>query len=57
MNRVISQVKKKLILVYVDVPSPMGAEAEKGLRIDEILGRYTVREFVMRRWLSNRERK
>lgn len=57
MNRVISQVKKKLILVYVDVPSPMDAEAEKGLRIDQVLGRYKIREFVMRRWLSNRERK
>jgi tRNA-splicing endonuclease subunit Sen2 len=56
INRVISQVKKKLILVYVDVPKPMDVEAEKKLAIDQLLGRYRVREFVMRRWLSNRER-
>jgi tRNA-splicing endonuclease subunit Sen2 len=56
INRVISQVKKKLILVYVDVPKPMDAEAERKLGIDEVLGKYRVREFVMRRWLSNRER-
>ena len=56
INRVVSQVKKKLILVYVDVPSPMNTEAEKDLGIDEVLGRYRIREFVMRRWLSNRER-
>lgn len=55
INRVISQVKKKLILVYVDVPKPMAADAEE-LGIDEVLGRYKIREFVMRRWLSNRER-
>jgi tRNA-splicing endonuclease subunit Sen2 len=56
IHRVISQVKKKLILVYVDVPKPMDAEAERRLGIDEVLGKYRVREFVMRRWLSNRER-
>jgi tRNA-splicing endonuclease subunit Sen2 len=56
INRVISQVKKKLVLVYVDVPSPMDTEAEKDLGIDEVLGRYRIREFVMKRWLSNRER-
>lgn len=58
INRVISQVKKKLVLVYVDVPKPTDAGvAEKKLGIDEVLGKYKVREFVMRRWMSNRERK
>jgi tRNA-splicing endonuclease subunit Sen2 len=57
INRVISQVKKKLILVYVDVPKPTDVEVEKELGIDKVLGKYKVREFVMRRWMSNRERK
>ena len=57
INRVINQVKKKLILVYVDIPRPMDTEAENELGIDGVLGRYKVREFVMRRWLSNRERR
>lgn len=56
INRVISQVKKKLILVYVDIPSPLDAAVERELRIDELLGRYRIREYVMKRWLSNRER-
>jgi tRNA-splicing endonuclease subunit Sen2 len=56
INRVISQVKKKLILVYVDIPRPMNTEAEQELGIHEMLGTYKVREFVMRRWLSNRQR-
>lgn len=56
INRVISQVKKKLVLVYVDVPPPVDTDAERKLGIDGVLGRYKVREFVMRRWLSNRER-
>jgi tRNA-splicing endonuclease subunit Sen2 len=56
INRVINQVKKKLILVYVDIPRPMNPEAEKELGIHEMLGTYKVREFVMRRWLSNRQR-
>ncbi|KAH6665741.1 hypothetical protein B0J14DRAFT_492047 [Halenospora varia] len=56
INRVISQVKKTLILAYVDIPKPMSAEEESKLSIDEILGRYKVREFVMKRWVSNRSR-
>lgn len=56
INRVIGQVKKKLILVYVDIPRPMDIGGRTQLGVDEVLGRYKVREFVMRRWLSNRER-
>ncbi|KAH8656606.1 hypothetical protein BGZ60DRAFT_384537 [Tricladium varicosporioides] len=57
INRVISQVKKTLILAYVDIPKPMSAEEESKLGINEILQRYKVREFVMKRWVSNRSRK
>jgi tRNA-splicing endonuclease subunit Sen2 len=56
INRVISQVHKKLVLVYVDVPKPLDAELESKLGIDEIFGRYKIREFVMGRWLANRSR-
>lgn len=53
VNRVNGQVKKTLVLVYVDVPPPMG---EGGMRVDEVLARYTIREVVLKRWLSNRSR-
>ncbi|KFZ02919.1 hypothetical protein V502_11388 [Pseudogymnoascus sp. VKM F-4520 (FW-2644)] len=53
VNRVNGQVKKTLVLVYVDVPPPV---YEEGMRVDEVLARYTVREVVLKRWLSNRSR-
>ena len=56
INRVISQVKKTLVLVYVDIPKPLNEGAEKEIGVDGILGRYKVREVVMQRWLSNRQR-
>jgi tRNA-splicing endonuclease subunit Sen2 len=56
VNRVNSQVKKTLILVYVDIPSPLAWEEEQGMGVDEVLKRYGVREIVLKRWLSNRSR-
>jgi len=56
INRVITQVKKTLILVYVDVPKPISTEVEQELGITGVLERYKVREFVMKRWQINRER-
>ena len=56
INRVITQVKKTLILTYVDVPKPVDAQAEKELGIDGVLGRYKVREVVMKRFSANRMR-
>ncbi|KFY30923.1 hypothetical protein V493_01558 [Pseudogymnoascus sp. VKM F-4281 (FW-2241)] len=53
VNRVNGQVKKTLVLVYVDVPPPVD---EEGMRVDEVLARYTIREVVLKRWLSNRSR-
>ena len=53
VNRVNGQVKKTLVLVYVDVPPPV---EEEDMRVDEVLGRYKVREVVLKRWLSNRSR-
>lgn len=56
INRVTTQAKKTLVLVYVDIPKPLNAEAEANLGVDEILGRYKVREFIVKRWARDRER-
>jgi tRNA-splicing endonuclease subunit Sen2 len=55
INRVITQVKKTLILVYVDIPAPF--DKEKRLALDNILGRYKIREVTLGRWSPNRQRK
>jgi tRNA-splicing endonuclease subunit Sen2 len=56
VNRVNSQVKKTVILVYVDIPSAIPMEVEEKIGIHGVLGRYKVREIVLKRWLSNRSR-
>lgn len=56
INRVITQVKKTLILTYVDVPKPISAQEEQDLGIDGVLARYKVREIVMKRFSANRMR-
>ena len=56
VNRVNAQVKKTVVLVYVDVPAPLDVEEEKKMGVDQILARYTVREIVLKRWVSNRSR-
>ncbi|KUJ17768.1 uncharacterized protein LY89DRAFT_61093 [Mollisia scopiformis] len=56
INRVITQVKKTLILTYVDVPKPLSAQEEQDLGIDGALARYKVREIVMKRFAANRMR-
>lgn len=53
VNRVQSQVLKTLVLVYVEVPSPIEGPVKD---IGEFLGRYKVREFVLKRWVANRMR-
>ncbi|TGZ82668.1 hypothetical protein EX30DRAFT_328435 [Ascodesmis nigricans] len=54
VNRVSAQVKKTIILVYVDVPPP--EEVEKGLPVKELLKKYRVREFSLRRFVVSRNR-
>lgn len=56
INRVITQVKKTVILCYVDIPRPITAAEEESLGIDGVFGRYKVREFALKRWVSNRHR-
>lgn len=55
VNRVQSQVKKSLVLCYVEVPPPFGNESDV-TDVAQVLKGYKVREFVIRRWLMNRSR-
>ncbi|KAK5133902.1 hypothetical protein LTR08_007131 [Meristemomyces frigidus] len=60
VNRVQSQVRKTLVLAFVDVPPPYcevaAGEGEGGQGIAGLLRRYEIREFVVKRWLANRSR-
>ncbi|KAK3648224.1 tRNA splicing endonuclease subunit sen2 [Elasticomyces elasticus] len=56
VNRVQGQVKKTMVLVYVDVPAPLSTSEEGQGDVKALLGRYKVREFVVRRWAMNRSR-
>lgn len=51
VNRVQAQVKKSLVICYVEVPAPSNIDD-----IGALLGRYRLREFVLRRWVPNRSR-
>ncbi|KAI3318770.1 hypothetical protein HD806DRAFT_510914 [Xylariaceae sp. AK1471] len=51
VNRVQSHALKTMVLVYVDIPPPTEASDPSAL-----LKRYKIREFFMKRWLSNRSR-
>jgi tRNA-splicing endonuclease subunit Sen2 len=56
IHRVITQVKKTLVLCYVDIPKPLGAEEEAKMGIGAMLARYKVREVTMTRFSANRRR-
>ncbi|KIH87125.1 tRNA-splicing endonuclease subunit [Sporothrix brasiliensis 5110] len=62
VNRVLSTVFKSLVLVYVDVPPPSSATGGANGAMDDIrdisalLGQYRIREVMVRRWSSNRNR-
>ncbi|KAL8806854.1 MAG: hypothetical protein Q9200_004891 [Gallowayella weberi] len=57
VNRVQSQVKKSLVVVYVEVPAPVSVdERGDGLDIGRFLKRYRVRELMFKRWTPNRNR-
>jgi tRNA-splicing endonuclease subunit Sen2 len=60
VNRVQTQVMKTLMLVYVEVPEPWdtGCAELDGLKLDigSVLKKYTVREFVFKRWSPSRNR-
>ncbi|KAB8360644.1 hypothetical protein FH972_024382 [Carpinus fangiana] len=54
-NRVQGQVKKTLVLAYVEVPPPEEAHAASE-DIGALLKRYRVKEVIIRRWTANRNR-
>lgn len=57
VNRVLSHVLKSLVLVYVDVPPPPVFDAAMAAGgVSAALKEYRVREFMVRRWSSNRNR-
>ncbi|CAK7199218.1 tRNA splicing endonuclease subunit sen2 [Sporothrix eucalyptigena] len=55
VNRVLSTVFKNMVLVYVDIPPPVAAE-DAGDNISALLSQYRIREVMVRRWSSNRNR-
>ncbi|MCJ1316022.1 tRNA-splicing endonuclease subunit Sen2 [Xylographa vitiligo] len=62
VNRVQSQVKKSLVLAYVEIPPPRTTVVEDCLDdhsetdISQMLKSYRVREMIVRRWIPNRSR-
>ncbi|KAM5344882.1 hypothetical protein ACJ41O_010744 [Fusarium nematophilum] len=54
--RVLSHVTKSLVLVYVDVPPPSKFEEALDRGVAEALKLYKVREVMVKRWSSNRNR-
>jgi tRNA-splicing endonuclease subunit Sen2 len=52
VNRVQATALKTLVLVYVDVPPPTDGATD----IPSLLKRYTIREFIVKRWQINRNR-
>lgn len=56
VNRVQSQVRKTLVLCYVDIPTPVDGECAQSVDHDSLLGRYKIREVILRRWIPNRSR-
>jgi len=54
VNRVQSQVRKTLVLCYVEVPKTLEGMSEGD--IGRLLRGYKIREFVIKRWLANRSR-
>lgn len=57
INRVQAQVHKHLMMCYVEVPSPWrGEERGKEVDIAAELGRYKVRDVMVKRWTPNRNK-
>lgn len=56
VNRVQSQVRKSLVICYVEVPTMAALKAVGQGDIGAVLRQYKIREFVLRRWLANRSR-
>jgi tRNA-splicing endonuclease subunit Sen2 len=56
INRVQSQVRKSLILAYVEIPPPHNASSDLDANVTDVLKKYKIREVSMKRWIPNRSR-
>jgi len=57
VNRVQSQVRKSLILVYVDIPPPFPDDHnDETVDVGKLLKSYKIRELAVKRWIPNRSR-
>ncbi|KAF3479771.1 tRNA-splicing endonuclease subunit Sen2 [Arthroderma uncinatum] len=56
INRVQAQVKKSLILCFVEIPPPSTENKPDEQDIGELLKSYEVRELAVKRWVPNRSR-
>ncbi|KAL4894601.1 hypothetical protein BDV59DRAFT_175779 [Aspergillus ambiguus] len=57
VNRVQAQVRKTLVVCYVEIPPPTVADTRMSSGdIGALLGHYKVRELTIRRWVPNRTR-
>ena len=56
VNRVQTQVRKSLVICYVEIPPPSEHDGAKGLDAMKLLTRYKVREVIFKRWVPNRGR-
>ena len=54
VNRVSSQVKKTVIMCFVDIPPP--SPGDNAVNIPALLSTYKVREVSLKRWLPSRNR-
>lgn len=55
VNRVQAQVRKSLVICYVEVPPPHDGQGMEN-DIGALLGRYKVRDVTIKRWVPNRSR-
>lgn len=56
VNRVLSKVFKSLVVVDVDIPPPTACSGDQGTGVADILKQYRIRETMVKRWSSNRNR-
>lgn len=58
VNRVLSKVYKSLVLVYVEIPPPtaFNESGEPASGVTDLLKQYAIREVMVKRWSSNRNR-
>lgn len=56
LNRVQTQARKTLMLVYIEVPPPWDEDGTEKMDIGKALTSYRVRETIWKRWSMNRNR-